>query len=596
MTVKSSSHHNKLPGTIRTDRRVWLISAIVGLAVIIGVLLLLSVMRATETHDEMHVLDVQLEKAGHFEGEFNKLNVAVSRFMLLAHNASWGKVLDQVQNLRSAAVDLSNSSNPDSDDTDFISRKLLPGVDGYIKRLMPLKSIRQSGIVSSEIGAGSRLQSGHYSFIERLSLAIESLRPAADDEPDDLRQLNELQRLHIYWMNIITEFRAHLLLRNEDSLVRVRDFLGVFDTRWADTMKRVDSFNFDIQPFLQEADVFQQQWRDTFDSLIAKGIDAGWRTDLSYVVKYLEPISDNIIGDLHKYSASIKTKQHDLSGKIIGNERNIIILASIVISVSTLLSLVLIVIFNRLLREQQESRYNAEQANTMKTQFLSRVSHELRTPLNAILGFAQLLDTDTKEPLTAYQQDSLNEILRGSYHLLDLINEVLDLTKIESGKYQLNYEEINVADVVNECLAMTAPMVRGRSIQIINKVDAGDNIQVHADHLRLKQALLNLLSNAVKYSDDNSVVTVAANQNHPGFVNISVTDTGIGIPIEAQNKIFAPFERLRSIHDIEGSGIGLAVTKGLVEAMAGRIGVLSAPGKGSTFWFELPAAAPTGQG
>ncbi|MCA1940476.1 MAG: PAS domain S-box protein [Caenispirillum bisanense] len=238
--------------------------------------------------------------------------------------------------------------------------------------------------------------------------------------------------------------------------------------------------------------------------------------------------------------------------------------------------------------ELRLAQEEAERANEAKSAFLSSMSHELRTPLNAILGFAQLLEASRKDPLTDKQKSHVQHILKGGQHLLDLINEVLDLARIEAGKLTLSIEDISPADVIDECLSITETLAERRGIAV-QRAFALPLPGVRADYTRLKQVLLNLLSNAVKYNREEGRITLAVGPGAPGMLRFAVTDTGRGIPADKFVSLFEPFNRLGAeTTEVEGTGIGLTITRELTERMGGTIGVESEVGVGSTFWVEMP--------
>lgn len=239
-----------------------------------------------------------------------------------------------------------------------------------------------------------------------------------------------------------------------------------------------------------------------------------------------------------------------------------------------------------------------EQASEAKSSFLSSMSHELRTPLNAILGFAQLLEMDLLKKQAAGQpnyayQNYAQKIMQAGHHLLDLINDVLDLSRIEEGHLNLQLEPVSVHGTVLECISqIEAGLSVKHNITLIDRTSEFD-AYVMADRLRLLQILINLMSNAVKYNQDSGSVIIESILKNENTLCLSVTDTGPGITEEDIEKLFDPFERLSFSHgNVEGTGIGLTVTRQLVEAMGGSIGVNSNVGEGSTFWIELPVCNP----
>ena len=238
--------------------------------------------------------------------------------------------------------------------------------------------------------------------------------------------------------------------------------------------------------------------------------------------------------------------------------------------------------------ELQGAKTEADRANLAKSDFLSSMSHELRSPLNAILGFAQLMDSGQPLP-TPGQKDSIDQILQAGWYLLELINEILDLALVESGKLSLSQEPVSLEEVLNDCKAMIEPQAGKRGIAV-SFAKPESPLFVLADRTRAKQIFVNLLSNAIKYNRVGGSVEVSCRPVAGDRVRVSVQDTGEGLAPDKQAQLFQPFNRLGQEAGVEeGTGIGLVVSKQLVELMGGSIGVQSAVGVGSVFWIELQA-------
>ncbi len=241
-----------------------------------------------------------------------------------------------------------------------------------------------------------------------------------------------------------------------------------------------------------------------------------------------------------------------------------------------------------------KAKEDAENANKTKSNFISQMSHELRTPLNAILGFGQLMKFDAKQPLSSYHQDRLDSILKSGNHLLTLINELLDLAKIESGEMVMSIEPININDLTEEIFGMMNPIAKDQGIRLIDTSRNQKPTFINADEGRLRQVLLNLISNAIKYNRENGEVVLSYEEQLNGRLRIEIMDTGFGIPKEKHDRLFQPFDRLGvDEYKTEGTGIGLTITKNLVELMNGEIGFESTLGKGTCFFIELPISTET---
>ena len=248
--------------------------------------------------------------------------------------------------------------------------------------------------------------------------------------------------------------------------------------------------------------------------------------------------------------------------------------------------------YRKRIAELQRLKDDAENANRSKSAFLSKMSHELRTPLNAILGFSQLLTYDKQRPLDPDQRENVEEISNAGRHLLEIVDEMLDVTRIEMGKLRVTITPIDVGEVVAECLAMAHSDAARRRMTIVSTLRAGERVLALGDRTRARQIVLNLLGNAVKYIPEQGRIVVALDEHSmPGCVRITVTDNGPGLSAEQISKLFVPFQRLDAERiSSEGLGLGLALSKQLAEAMGGALGARCTLGAGCTFWLDLPAA------
>ena len=239
------------------------------------------------------------------------------------------------------------------------------------------------------------------------------------------------------------------------------------------------------------------------------------------------------------------------------------------------------------------AKEEAERANRAKSEFLSRMSHDLRTPLNAVIGLSQVLTKSETDPLTSVQKIDVELISKAGQHLLALINEILEMAQIESGKIPITLEPIDVSMLINEPLDLMSPLAKQKGIVLKNHIKRDTGLFLLGDKIRLRQVLLNLISNAIKYNQLGGSVTLSDELTSEGMMRISVTDTGLGIPVQQDAHVFEPFTRFHEeVTDVEGTGIGLAICKKLMNLMKGRIDFRSRMEKGTCFFIELPVCDP----
>jgi signal transduction histidine kinase/CheY-like chemotaxis protein len=304
-------------------------------------------------------------------------------------------------------------------------------------------------------------------------------------------------------------------------------------------------------------------------------------------VKKLTPIgADQLLVVVAGHGALVGTFAQSVPWIVLGGGLVLAVLLAVLVEVLTRRRAYALNLVEQRTRAMYQAQMAAEAANRSKSEFLSRMSHELRTPLNAVLGFSQLLELDE---LTSDQEQAVGQITKGGRHLLDLINEILDISQIETGQLALSPEAVDVGELITETVDLIRPLAAERGVHLLGTDSATEDVHVFADRQRLKQILLNLLGNGIKYNREGGTVSISCARPTSGTMRIQITDTGPGIPKEQFGLLFTPFERLGAEQTtVEGTGIGLALSRRLAEVMAGTLGVESTVGRGSTFWVEFP--------
>jgi PAS domain S-box-containing protein len=482
-----------------------------------------------------------------------------------------------------------------------LSDHSLPGFDGVAAQVLAgerrpdLPFVFVSGTMGEEV-AIERLNAGATDYV--LKQRLERLPTAVRRALDEARNRRERERAEAEVRRLNAELEARVVERTQQ-LASANEALARHEAELSKTTAFLDSIveNLPAMVFVKDAvdrrfvlfnrageellgmsraEILGRTARDVFPPPIADAFEqrdsellAG-RTDRSTV--------DEVVATRARGPRILHTKKMP----VVGSDGGPAYLLGISVDVTER---------RHAEEEARLAKLEAERANKSKSDFLSRMSHDLRTPLNAILGFAQLLESD--ESLGPDQADNARQILRGGAHLLELINEVLEISRIEAGQLALSLEPVGLFETVREVVDLMRPLAESRGIAMTCDT-AHDGWYVRGDKQRLRQVLVNLIGNAVKYNRPNGTVHIAAERTD-GRVRLRISDTGLGIPEEKRSLLFRPFERLGAEQGpVEGTGLGLALAKALIEAMSGSIGAENQR-NGATFWIELPETQPAGE-
>ncbi|MCK4742425.1 MAG: HAMP domain-containing histidine kinase [Sulfuriflexus sp.] len=570
------------------DKRLIIFVVIIVVGLIVSANLLLSVGKTSKVYLQLDTANQLLRTTQEFQIQYDEAHAAITTFMFLGSNDTWEIAVQQTAKLSGNAEKLYTLSNTQNDMQQALVENIEMQVEMYIKNLAPLRKIRQDyrGVIEGVVTSNINQSAQHYRIMASLSNAIEAL---SQDDTWNKDLIIQLQSAQNRWLRVITAFRALLLLRSKQSEQATLIHVEQFKKEWNEILRHIDDFDIEIQPFIIIADKNQKEWISSLPQVINTHLGKRWRRDLRYMEKNLRPISEDILLSLNNYSLGLAKHIEKTANEIVGLEKQNLIAIFVVMGLIVAFSLTMLLIYTRLLKEQHRKRIDAEHINNMKTEFLSTISHELRTPLNAILGFGQLLEMDPDTTLTEQQRTNVNEINIAGNHLLHLVDEILDLSSIESGNINIQMQKIDLVKILDESISLSKPMASKYGVHINIKTVKYIEYHINADPVRLRQIFINLISNAIKYNKKDGDILISL-ENKGKMTRINISDTGCGISKKDIEKLFQPFERLGKTNATEGAGIGLMVTKELVESMGGNIGINSKPGKGSTFWVELISA------
>ena len=584
----SSLHPGIFPKIGFMEKRLAAFIIITVAGLLISANLLLSVGKTSKEYLYLETTHQLLRTTQEFQIQYDVAYAAITNFMFLGSDDTWNIAIQQTSKLSDNAEKLYMPGHAQNDMQRALVENIRMQVKKYIQNLAPLRMVRQDyrGVIEGVFTSNINQSTQHYRVMANLSNAIEALYQRDVLNKDLIIQLHSVQNR---WLRMITSFRALLLLRSEQSEQATLIQAEQFKKEWNELFRRINDFDIEIQPFILETDINQKEWLTSLPKVINTHLGKRWRRDLSFMEKNLKPISDDILLLLNNYNLGLAKQIEKTANEIVELEKQNLIAIFIVMGLIIVFSLAMLLIYIRLLKEQRRKRIDAENINKVKTEFLSTISHELRTPLNAILGFGQLLELNLNNTLTEQQKTNVNEINVAGNHLLHLVNEILDLSSIESGNINIQMKKTNLIEILNESVSLSKPMTNKYGVHISINTIKDVEFYVHADPVRLRQIFINLISNAIKYNKKDGNVLISI-ENKEKITRINISDTGSGISNQDINKLFQPFERLGKTSEIEGAGIGLMVTKELLNSMGGNIGVNSKPGKGSTFWVELTSA------